>query len=395
VRLAPTPPRLFALAVAGQLIFGAVLALPGTLFGIPPWTAGLGLDVGAQANLLAVFYTSQLPCTAAAGVVVDRVGAQKVLALGSALLVSGFLLLARATNLPSAALAFSLLAAGASSINAASATLVSVTFGSRRGAMLSMMGLAGAVGAFTTPLLLAGPTDPGGVTARLVSLSIAAALVAALTLVVGEAPWEEAGISFRAMATLAKDHRLAALIALLSLEFGVEAVLAGWSGAYALAVMPAARPGLVVTLYWGGLCLGRSTTPLILRQSSKAATVSAAAGLAAVAIGVMATAPTVGWLLVAAFLSGVAVGPMAPTITAVAGDRYPQRTGLALGVLLSLAQLGGMVLPWVTGRTAVAAGFRLAMAVPLAAALALAGGAATVWVSRVARQLPDSRSEPA
>ncbi len=39
VRLAVTPFRLFLLAVAGQFLFGIVLALPGTLFGLPAWTA--------------------------------------------------------------------------------------------------------------------------------------------------------------------------------------------------------------------------------------------------------------------------------------------------------------------------------------------------------------------
>jgi hypothetical protein len=56
-RLAPTSSRLFAHATAGMFIFGLVLALPGTLFGTPAWTAEVGCDVAAQANLLVVFFT--------------------------------------------------------------------------------------------------------------------------------------------------------------------------------------------------------------------------------------------------------------------------------------------------------------------------------------------------
>src|SRR4029453_18615031 len=66
-RLAPTSSRLFAPATAGQFIFGIVLALPGTLFGTPAWTTAVGCDVAAQANLLVVFFTGPLTCTAAAG----------------------------------------------------------------------------------------------------------------------------------------------------------------------------------------------------------------------------------------------------------------------------------------------------------------------------------------
>ena len=93
-RLAPTSSRLFAHATAGMFIFGLVLALPGTLFGMPAWTASVGCDVAAQANLLVVFFAGQLTCTAAAGIAVDHFGAQRVLTAGTGLLALGFLALA-------------------------------------------------------------------------------------------------------------------------------------------------------------------------------------------------------------------------------------------------------------------------------------------------------------
>ena len=64
MRLAVTPFRLFLLAVAGQFLFGIVLALPGTLFGLPAWTLALGFDVAAQARLLVVFFAGQFVFTA-------------------------------------------------------------------------------------------------------------------------------------------------------------------------------------------------------------------------------------------------------------------------------------------------------------------------------------------
>jgi MFS family permease len=382
VRVAPTPARLFALAVAGQFIFGIVLALPGTLFGIPAWTTAVGLDVASQANLLAIFFAGQLFCTAVAGVTVDHVGAQKVIAGGSVLQLAGFLMLARSVGPSQAAIAAALLAAGGASINAASNTLVSVTFGPRRGVMLSMMGLAGAVGAFTAPLIFAGPAGNHAVAGRLDALAVTAGAIALLPMIVGDAHTRSAGISFRAMAALAGDRPLAALIALVSVEFGLEAVLAGWSGAYALAVLPGANAALIVALYWGGLCLGRAATPAALKRGSKLTTVAGGAALACAAVVAMACAPSMTWLGPVVMLAGFAVGPLAPTLVAVAGDRYPKRTGLAIGVLLSVSQIGAMVLPWITGRVAIAAGFRSAMVVPVLAAALLAGAAAVTLARR-------------
>jgi hypothetical protein len=50
----------------------------------------------------------------------------------------------------------------------------------------------------------------------------------------------------------------------LGVEFGVEAILAGWSAAYALATLPGVNAALVVVLYWAGLCAGRVCAPLAL-----------------------------------------------------------------------------------------------------------------------------------
>ena len=156
MRLAVTPFRLFLLAVAGQVLFGIVLALPGTLFGLPAWTGALGFDVAAQARLLVVFFAGQFVFTAMAGSLVDRVGCQRVLSLGSLLMAISFVRLAGAAVASDATVPAILLAAGGASINAASNTLVSVTYSERRGAMLSLMATFGASGALVAPLLFGG-----------------------------------------------------------------------------------------------------------------------------------------------------------------------------------------------------------------------------------------------
>ena len=106
MRLAASPALLFLHAVAGLFIFGLVLALPGTLFGMPSWTSAVHCDVAAQSNLLAVFFLGQLFCTALAGNLVDQFGPDRLIVGGTVVLAIGFLALAEAVGQGGAALGF-------------------------------------------------------------------------------------------------------------------------------------------------------------------------------------------------------------------------------------------------------------------------------------------------
>ena len=385
VRLAVTPLRLFALAIAGQFLFGIVLALPGTLFGVPGWTTALGFDVAAQARLLVVFFAGQFVFTSLAGSLVDRVGCQRVLSLGSLLMAIGFVRLAGASAASATMLPAILLAAGGASINAASNTLVSVTYGARRGAMLSLMATFGASGALVAPFLFGGGLGLDGVAVRLWALALMALAVTALPLLVQPAHERPSGHSLLGAYRLLRERPLVGLIALLGLEFGCEAVLAGWTAAFTIAVFPGASGGLMVGLYWGGLCLGRVCAPLVLARAAKLVVVLVASTAAASAIIAMALAPSTSVLAAAVFLAGLAVGPLGPTIVSVAGDRYPQQMGAAIGLLLSIAQIGGMLLPWLTGRATIAYGYRPGLVVPALAAFGLAAGTVLAWQARMRR----------
>ncbi len=184
---------------------------------------------------------------------------------------------------------------------------------------------------------------------------------------------------------LLRERPLVGLIALLSLEFGAEAVMAGWTAAFTIAVFPGASGGLMVGLYWGGLCLSRLCAPFVLGRAAKLVVVLVASTLAGLAILAMALAPSTSVLAGAVFIAGVAVGPLAPTIVSVAGDRYPRQMGAAIGLLLSIAQIGGMVLPWLTGRATIAYGYRAGLIVPALAAFGVAAGTVLAWQARARR----------
>lgn len=380
-----TPARLFSLAIAGQFLFGLVLGLPGSLFGLPLWTSVLGFDVAAQARLLMTFFAGQFVFTAAAGSLVDRAGAQRVLALGSLLIATGLALLAAASYASASHLPAALLAAGGASINAASNTLVSAIYGDRRGAMLSLMATFGASGSLSAPLLFNGNLDQAAVATRLWALTLFALVVAILPLLVRAVITGSSGQSLLAGMRLLRERPFQGLIGLLSLEFGLEAVLAGWTAAFAIAVFSGTSGGLMVGLYWTGLCLGRVVAPLLLSRMPKLVLVLTASALAAFGILGMATAAAPLSLAIGSFVAGCAVGPLAPTIVSVAGDRYPRQMGAAIGLLLSIAQLGGILAPWLTGRVTIAYDYRPGLIVPALLAFGITAGTAMAWRTRATR----------
>ena len=212
-----------------------------------------------------------------------------------------------------------------------------------------------------------------------------ALVVTALPLLVQTAHARSAGPSLFGAFRLLRERPLVGLIALLGLEFGDEAVMAGWTAAFTIAVFPGASGGVMVGLYWGGLCLSRLCAPFLLARAAKLVVVLVASTLAGLAILAMALAPSTAILAVAVFVAGVAVGPLAPTIVSVAGDRYPRQMGAAIGLLLSIAQIGGMLLPWLTGRATIAYGYRAGLVVPALAAFGVAIGTVLAWQARARR----------
>jgi MFS family permease len=362
--------RLMASAVAGQWIFGIILALLGQLFGIPAATAHAGLDLDAQARLLLTLFTGQLLFTAVAGRAADRLGSTRVLAAGSLVMAAAVFLLASGAGFRPAMIATLLMSLGGAAVNAASNTLVSTLYGDRRGPMLNVLGVFGAAGSVSVPLVFSGVATYAQVNTRLLLLGAACGLAGVLHLLQPR-PTRAGVIAAPRGTTRAalKDPWVLALTLLLIIDFGNEAVMAGWIAPYTLSAVPHASATLMVGLYWGALAAGRVLTPLVLVWISKLVLLGIASSAATAGFAAISTARTPFTLGLAVLLTGLAIAPIAPTTLSVAGDRYPRNTGAVFGLLLSLGQLGGMIFPWSVARVAVTAGFRAGILVSCAGGL--------------------------
>jgi fucose permease len=154
---------------------------------------------------------------------------------------------------------------------------------------------------------------------------------------------------------------------------GNEASMAGWTSTFLLASgVSASAATTILSSHWLGLILSR----LIFSRHvdrGKAAAIERSAVAGALLLLVFVTSSASAVRAVGPFLIGMAIALVMPTSLALAGERVAGNHGTLFGLLLTLAQVGGMVLPASIGMVAERAGVRpgLAILIPSCAAIAL------------------------
>jgi fucose permease len=152
-----------------------------------------------------------------------------------------------------------------------------------------------------------------------------------------------------------------------------EGAFAGWTSSYLTAAgfsAVAATWGL--SSHWLGLLIGRSALAGRVDRGKRAAIIRAAlAGGACLLL--MIVWPIRPVLALGPFAGGVAIAVIVPTALAFAGERHRGNSGMLFGVLLTMAQIGAMVLPPLVGALADVTSLRVGLLVAVANAGLIAG----------------------
>ena len=146
---------LFGGAATGIFVFGIVMAVLGTLFGLPEMRARLMIDLAQQGNVFLLLYVGILLATLVVGPVIDTIGNKVVLVASSVLVAAGMAGLAYAHSFGGAAIPAVLLGLGGGGLNTSTNVLVSDLYGEKRGPMLNLLGIFYGIGALCIPLLAA------------------------------------------------------------------------------------------------------------------------------------------------------------------------------------------------------------------------------------------------
>jgi FHS family glucose/mannose:H+ symporter-like MFS transporter len=368
------PRLLFVSACAGALVFGVVLAILGTVFGLPATRARLQVTLAQQGTLFLLLYLGIFLASFVVGPLIDHLGNKANLLASSLVVAIAMVFFAGAHSFASASFAAILLGIGGGGLNTCTNVLVSDLYAAERGPMLNLLGIFFGVGAISIPLTAA--SIEGYFTVPQLFL-ICAGLATACALWYAAISFPPAktkqAFSWRELIEVAKYDGVLLLGFILFCESGNEACIAGWTSTYADATGYAPRIAtLVLAAYWAGLMLGRMAAAKVLRGIGKVQLVVSAAFLSLAGCAILLSAQTLILLFLGTALIGLSYGPVFPTTLAIAGDRHSQRAGTVFGLLFSIALIGGMMFPWAVGQVSQAVSVRAGMIVPAMGAVGIA-----------------------
>jgi FHS family L-fucose permease-like MFS transporter len=133
------------------------------------------------------------------------------------------------------------------------------------------------------------------------------------------------------------------------------------------------RSALVyLSLYWFGMMVGRMTLGITLRRFTPTRILLACitTGLFASLVVIATHDPVVA--AIAIFLIGVGHSATFPLVLGFVADRYAALSGTAFSVVLVMALVGGMILPYLTGVLGASYGLRVSLLIVPTALVLLA-----------------------
>jgi MFS transporter, FHS family, glucose/mannose:H+ symporter len=364
---------LFGGAATGIFVFGIVMAVLGTLFGLPEMRARLHIDLAQQGSMFLLLFAGIFLATLVSGPAIDVIGNKIILIASSLFVALGMASFAFAHTFATAALPAVLLGCGGGGLNTSTNALVSDLYEERRGSMLNVLGVFYGIGALCIPLLAA--MIAGHFSVEL-QLFFCAGLAGACALLFGSLHFPAASaasnFSWNEALKVARYPGVLVLGFLLFCQSGNEASIAGWTATYAgEAGMPGRTATLILAGYWAALMGGRLLVARLLKFVGKEQLVLAGGVGALLGAALLLTKRTEGMLTVGVLVIGVSYAGVFPTALAVAGDAYRKLAGTVFGLLIAIALIGGMSFPWAVGQLSQAWGVRYGMVVPLFGAAAI------------------------
>jgi fucose permease len=327
--------------------------------------------------LIATLFVGLLFGSLMSGPLVDTLGQRAALSASSAFVAVCLPLLAVAPNAALAATALGAIGLASATINTASNALSSELFPGERARRMNGIGVMVGLGGLAMPTATVLASNLVSWRAVVAAGGALAAIVAVVLLGVAVPPDSAASAPQGRSSAIGAIRRFwgqpgfAWFCLLILLGGGNEASMAGWTSSFLTASgFSASEATWGLASHWLGLILSRVLLAGRV-DAAKVPTIIRGALLSALLLLVLVASTATAVLAVGPFLIGMAMALVMPTSLALAGERYRGNAGTLFGGLLTLAQVGGMVLPASIGLVAERAGVRLGMGLLVASHIAV------------------------
>jgi MFS transporter, FHS family, glucose/mannose:H+ symporter len=350
---------LFACACLGMLTFGIVLTTLGAV--LPGIVERFGIDKTQAGSLFLLMTFGILAGTLVFGPMVDRYGFKGMLLFGTVLIAIGLEGIAFAPSMGALRIAIAIIGFGGGIINGATNALVADISTEGKHASLNLLGVFFGIGAVGVPFALAvtsGQFSSASLIAGVGGLVAIPFLYIAITPF--PAPKHAQGFPIAAAGGLLREPLLLLMGIMLFLESGMEIAVGGWTSTFVneeLAVGPQ-KALIILSLYWLGMMIGRMTLGTVLRNVRPVSVMFGCIAIGFTGTVLLLFTHNVAAAVLGVFMLGVGFAAAFPTVLGFVGERYAALSGTAFSLVIAIALLGGMFLPWLMGVVADRYGMR-------------------------------------
>lgn len=341
---------MFALACLGMLAFGIVLTTLGAA--LPNVIATFGIDKAEAGALFLLMTFGILAGSLVFGPTVDWRGYKGMLVLALAAIFLGLEVIAFAKTMAWLRIGVGLIGFGGGIVNGGTNALVSDISTDSRGAGLSLLGVFFGIGAAGVPFAL---TTLGNAFSQSTLLAgIGALVLVPLVMAMAAAfpaPKQAQGFPIADARGLLGDGTLILMGLMLFLQSGMEITVGGWTSTFFVEELDitADRALGYLSLYWLGMMLARLALGSLLKRMSGARVLFACIGIALAGALLLLATRSVPVAALGVFLLGAGFAATFPVVLGFVGDRYARLSGTAFSLVIVIALVGGMILPYATG----------------------------------------------
>lgn len=348
-------------AYGGMFVCGVMFALLGAV--LPPLSERLSFSLAGIGQLFLAMNFSMLATSLALGVAMDRYGMKLPLVAGPVLVAAALQAIAGVDSVGALFPTVVLLGMGGGALNGATNTLVADLNEDpqRKSAALNLLGVFFGFGALALPFGIGSMMAWFGVTGVLygcAALCLAAGAYAALLRF--PPPKQPARLPVAEMPRFIRMPIVAAMAMLLLFQSGNEFLLGGYFTTFLTRETGMDVPAASIALagYWASIMAARVVlSRLLLRFDGHKVILASALGSAAGSL-VVFSAGSAAAAAAGIVITGLSLSGIFPTLLGIAGAEFREHSGTVFGILFTVALTGGMLVPWVAGMLAEAAGVR-------------------------------------
>ena len=341
---------LFVCACLCLLTFGIVFTMVGTV--LPSVMDRFGIDKASGGALLLLLTFGVLLGALTFGPVVDRRGYKTMLVTSTALILLGLQGVAFAPSLAWLRVAVFVIGFAGGVINGGANALVSDISGEERGPRLNLLGVFFGVGAMGVPFVMALLTSR--FSHALIIAGVGALVVVPLAAIATTSfplPKQAQGFPLADAGRLLRDPVMLLMGLMLFLESGLELTVGGWASTFVTEELAIGERGalIVLSLYWTGMMLARLAVGTVLSRVPPFKILYACLTIALAGVALLLSTRSVPLAALGVFSLGVGFAAMFPTMLGFIGTRFAALSGTAFSAAITMALIGGMILPYAAG----------------------------------------------